>query len=71
MLLNLVRMRYNEPLNMLDVASIAAQYELNGTVQAQPFLAAAGSNASNLVQSFARGPARSRPGAAPTVRPSR
>jgi hypothetical protein len=54
LLLNLVRMRYNEPLNMLDVASIAAQYELNGSVQAQPFLAAAGSNASSLVQSFAR-----------------
>ena len=39
---------------MLDVASIAAQYELNGSVTAQPFLTAAGSNASNLVQSFAR-----------------
>jgi hypothetical protein len=54
LLLNLVRLRYNEALNMLDVASIAAQYELNGSVQAQPFLAAAGSNASSLVQSFAR-----------------
>jgi hypothetical protein len=54
LLLNLVRLRYNEALNMLDVASIAAQYELNGSVQAQPFLAAAGSNASSLVRSFAR-----------------
>jgi hypothetical protein len=54
LLLNLVRLRYNEPLNMLDVASIAAQYELNGSVSGQPFLAAAGSNASSLVQSFAR-----------------
>jgi hypothetical protein len=54
LLLNLVRLRYNEPLNMLDVASIAAQYELSGSVQGQPFLAAAGSNASSLVQSFAR-----------------
>jgi len=54
LLLNLVRLRYNEALNMLDVASIAAQYELSGSVQGQPFLAAAGSNSSNLVQSFAR-----------------
>ena len=54
LLLNLVRLRYNESINLLDVASIAAQYELNGAVQAQPFLAAAGSEASSLVQSFAR-----------------
>jgi hypothetical protein len=52
LLLNLVRLRYNEALNMLDVASIAAQYELSGSVQAQPFFVAAGSNASSLVKSF-------------------
>jgi len=54
LLLNLVRLRYNETLNMLDVASIAAQYELSGSVLGQPLLAAAGSNASTLVRSFAR-----------------
>jgi len=54
LLLNLVRLRYNEPLNMLDVASIAAQYELNGSAQVQPFVVAAGSNASTLVKSFSR-----------------
>jgi hypothetical protein len=39
-LLNLVRLRYNDNPMRLDVASIAAQYELDASVSAQPFFAA-------------------------------
>jgi hypothetical protein len=45
-LLNLVRVRYHDSPMRLDVASIAAQYELNAGVQAQPFF---GVNATNTV----------------------
>ena len=41
LLLNLVRLRYNDLAVRLDVSSVAAQFEVNGEVQMQPFLAAA------------------------------
>jgi hypothetical protein len=37
LLLNLVRLRYNDNPTRLDVASIAAQYELDATGEARPF----------------------------------
>jgi hypothetical protein len=37
LLMNLVRLRYNDNPTRLDVASIAAQYEIDGTVEAKPF----------------------------------
>jgi len=37
LLLNVVRLRYNDNPTRLDVASIAAQYELSGTAEARPF----------------------------------
>src|SRR6202035_4294993 len=37
LLLNLVRLRYNDNPTRLDVASIAAQYEIDGTLEAKPF----------------------------------
>jgi len=40
LLLNLVRLRYNENPTRLDVASIAAQYELDATAEARPFFLA-------------------------------
>src|SRR5262245_44676866 len=45
-LLNIVRARYHDSPMRLDVASIAAQYELNTGVEAQPFF---GVNATNTV----------------------
>jgi hypothetical protein len=44
LLLNLVRMRYNDDFVKLDISSIAAQYELDGTVGVQPFFTAQGAN---------------------------
>jgi hypothetical protein len=56
LLLNLVRLRYNDDVTRLDVSSIAAQYELSGMAQAVPFFTAAGSGAGTggafLNQSF-------------------
>src|ERR1700685_213631 len=40
LLLNLVRLRYNENPTRLDVASIAAQYERDATAEARPFFLA-------------------------------
>ncbi len=40
LLLNLVRLRYNDNPTRLDVASIAAQYELDATAEARPFFEA-------------------------------
>jgi hypothetical protein len=37
LLLNIVRLRYNDNPLQLDVSSIAAQYELDASLQAQPF----------------------------------
>jgi hypothetical protein len=37
LLLNLVRLRYNDDPMRLDVSGIAAQYELTGSVEARPF----------------------------------
>jgi hypothetical protein len=44
LLLNLVRLRYNDNLAHLDVSSIAAQYEVDAQVQLQPFFTAQGAN---------------------------
>ncbi len=40
LLLNVVRLRYNDNPTRLDVASIAAQYELDASAEARPFFAA-------------------------------
>jgi len=40
LLLNLVRLRYNDNIVRLDVSSIATQYELSASAEAQPFFAA-------------------------------
>lgn len=40
LLLNLVRLRYNDNPTRLDVSSIAAQYELDGSAEARPFFQA-------------------------------
>jgi hypothetical protein len=52
LLLNLVRLRYNDSPSRLDVSSIAAQYELSGMAQAQPFFTAQASAVSDLIRSF-------------------
>jgi hypothetical protein len=52
LLLNLVRLRYNDNPNRLEVSSIAAQYELSGMAQAQPFFTAQASGISDLIRSF-------------------
>lgn len=49
LLLNLVRLRYNEDLQQLDVASIAAQYEANSSVEARPFFLAPNPSNSNVI----------------------
>jgi hypothetical protein len=51
LLLNLVRMRYNDTTSQLDVASVAAQFEADATVEARPFFGTE-STASNLFKSF-------------------
>jgi hypothetical protein len=50
LLLNIIRLRYNDTLTQLDLSSIAAQYELDGTLEARPFFSTEGVN---LVPSFA------------------
>jgi hypothetical protein len=47
---NIVKLRYTEGYNNLDVASITAQFELGGFLQAQPFFTAQSS--SGLFKSF-------------------
>jgi hypothetical protein len=52
LLLNLVRLRYNDGPNRLDVSSIAAQYELTGLAQATPFFTAQAAMMSDVIRSF-------------------
>jgi hypothetical protein len=55
LLRNLVHMRYNEPQIHLNVSSIAAQYELDGTAEARPFYIAPNPSNSNIVfRTFAK-----------------
>jgi hypothetical protein len=49
LLRNIVRMRYNETPLDLNVSSIAAQYELDGTAEARPFFIAPNPSNSNIV----------------------
>jgi hypothetical protein len=52
LLMNLVRLRYNDSPTRLDITSIAAQYELSGTAQAQPFFTAQAAMMSDVIRSF-------------------
>jgi hypothetical protein len=52
LLLNLVRARYNDTLSRLDVSAIAAQYELDTSVEARPFFATEAAN--NMIGTFSR-----------------
>jgi hypothetical protein len=49
LLRNIVRMRYSETPLELNVSSIAAQYELDGTAEARPFFVAPNPSNSNIV----------------------
>ena len=49
LLRNLVHLRYNELPLELNVSSIAAQYELNGTAEARPFFIAPNPSNSNII----------------------
>jgi hypothetical protein len=49
LLLNLVHMRYNEATANLNVASIAAQYELSSQAEARPFFLAPNPSNSNVI----------------------
>jgi hypothetical protein len=49
LLRNLVHMRYNESTGSLDIASIAAQYEISGQAEARPFFIAPNPSNSNIV----------------------
>jgi hypothetical protein len=49
LLLNIVRFRYNDNAARLDVASIAAQYELQATAEARPFFIAPNPSNSNVI----------------------
>src|SRR5262249_30329689 len=49
LLRNLVHLRYNEDPSALNVASIAAQYELGGTAEARPFFIAPNPSNSNVI----------------------
>jgi hypothetical protein len=53
LLLNVVRLRYNENPTRLDVASIAAQYEMDATAEARPFFEAP-NPAGAVFQTFTR-----------------
>src|SRR5690348_14779544 len=46
---NLVRVRYNETPSSLNVASIAAQYELSAQAEARPFFIAPNPSNSNVI----------------------
>jgi hypothetical protein len=52
LLLNIIRLRYNDNPVELDVSSIAAQYELNGSVEARPFFSTEGVNLNPPVGPF-------------------
>jgi hypothetical protein len=52
LLLNLVRLRYNESLAELDISAIAAQYELTGQAEARPFFLAPNPASSNTFRTF-------------------
>lgn len=56
LLLNIVRFRYNEPWSQLDVASIAAQFELSGSAGLQPLfgVGATGGSERFLITPFTR-----------------
>src|SRR5262245_58046317 len=49
LLLNIVRFRYNDNAARLDVASIAAQYELQAAAEARPFFIAPNPSNSNVI----------------------
>ena len=68
LLLNVVRLRYNDNPTRLDVASIAAQYELNASAEARPFFSAP-NPAGSVFETFRDDLARSDGGAAnrPTI----
>jgi hypothetical protein len=53
LLLNVVRLRYNDYPSRLDVSSIAAQYELDATAEARPFFEAP-NPAGSVFQHFTR-----------------
>jgi hypothetical protein len=53
LLLNVVRLRYNDNPTRLDVASIAAQYEVDATAEARPFFAAP-NPAGSVFETFTR-----------------
>jgi hypothetical protein len=53
LLLNVVRLRYNDNPTRLDVSSIAAQYELDATAEARPFFEAP-NPAGSVFQTFTR-----------------
>jgi hypothetical protein len=46
---NVVRLRYSDSMNSLDVASIAAQYELGASAEARPFFIAPNPSNSNVI----------------------
>jgi hypothetical protein len=52
LLLNLVRLRYHDHPNRLEVSAIADQYQLNAYAQATPFYTAAGAGSGDLIRSF-------------------
>jgi hypothetical protein len=49
LLRNIVHVRYSEPSSVLDVSTIAAQYELSGQAEARPFFIAPNPSNSNIV----------------------
>lgn len=52
MLLNVVRMRYNESPMRLDVSAIAAQYEVDASVEGRPFFAT--ESYTGVIEAFSR-----------------
>jgi hypothetical protein len=49
LLLNIVRLRYNDTPTRLDVSSIAAQYEIDASAEARPFFIAPNPSNSNVI----------------------
>src|SRR5262249_46222815 len=52
LLLNLIRLRYNEGPVQIDVSGIAAQYELTASAEARPFFSTEAANLGNVAASF-------------------
>lgn len=52
LLLNIVRLRYNDNPARLDIAAIAAQYEIGGSLEARPFFSTDATG--SLIQPFTR-----------------